>query len=49
MGADMVAWLLDHGATDLQIGNFNNETPLQVAEARSYTAIADLLRSRGAR
>lgn len=45
---DMVAWLLDHGATNLDVPDFEGKTPLRVAVERGHTEIADLLRQRGA-
>lgn len=45
---DMARWLLDHGVTDLQVPNFEKKTPLAVAIGRGHTAVADLLRERGA-
>lgn len=43
---NVVAWLLDHGATDLSIQNFRGQTPLDAAEAAGQSEIAALLRSR---
>jgi uncharacterized protein len=45
---NMVRWLLDHGATDLTVKNFQEKTPLQLAEENGLTDIAALLRERGA-
>jgi len=45
---DMVNWLLQHGATDLQVLNYEGKTPLKKAVELGHTAIADILRSRGA-
>ena len=45
---DMVAWLLDHGVTNLDAPDYDGKTPLRVAVERGHTAIADLLRQRGA-
>ena len=45
---DMLNWLLEHGATDLQVLNYEGKTPLKKAVELGYTAIADALRSRGA-
>jgi len=39
----MSRWVLDHGMSDLQVLNFDDKTPLQVA------VIAELLRLRGAK
>jgi ankyrin repeat protein len=44
----MVAWLLDHGVTNLDAPDYDGKTPLRVAVERGHTAIADLLRQRGA-
>ena len=44
----MVAWLLDHGASDLTVKNYQGKTPLQVATELGHGEIAELLRSRGA-
>jgi hypothetical protein len=30
----MSRWVLDHGMSDLQVLNFDDKTPLQVAEAQ---------------
>jgi len=45
---DMVNWLLEHGANDLQVLNYEGKTPLKKAVDGGQTAIADVLRSRGA-
>lgn len=45
---DMTRWLLDNGATDLQIANYEGKTPLTKALEGNQPAIADLLRARGA-
>ncbi|MEZ4668537.1 MAG: ankyrin repeat domain-containing protein [Anaerolineae bacterium] len=45
---DMLRWLLDNGATDLQIANYEGKSPLKKALEGNQTAIADLLRERGA-
>ncbi len=45
---EMVAWLLDHGATRLDVPNFQGKTPLERAEEEGLSEIADLLRARGA-
>jgi len=44
----MLAWLLDHGATDVDVADFAGKTPLQIAVERDYPAIAALLRQHGA-
>ncbi len=44
----MVAWLLEAGPLDVQIRNFDGKTPLQAAQERDQTEIADLLRQHGA-
>jgi len=46
--ADMVSWLLEHGASDLQVLNYEGKSPLKKAVELGHTAIADTLRSRGA-
>lgn len=46
--ADMVAWLLDNGATNLNVTNFQGKTALQLAVEKGHHTIADLLRARGA-
>lgn len=43
--ADVVAWLLEHGATDLSIQNFKGQTPVDAAEAAGFSEIVDLLRA----
>lgn len=45
---DMTRWLLDNGATDLQIANYEGKSPLKKALETNNTAITDLLRERGA-
>ena len=45
---DMVNWLLEHGATDIQVLNYEGKSPLKKAVELNHTAIADTLRSRGA-
>jgi ankyrin repeat protein len=45
---DMVAWLLDHGATQLDVKDYQDKTPLRRAEESGLTEIAELLRQRGA-
>jgi uncharacterized protein len=42
--ADMVRWMLDNGADDLSVKNFQDQTPLEAAEAQGHKKIADLLR-----
>jgi uncharacterized protein len=44
----VVAWLLGHGATNLTIRNFEEKTPLQVAQDKGYAEIVTLLRQHGA-
>jgi ankyrin repeat protein len=46
--AEMVDWLLEHGASNLQVLNYEGKTPLKKAVELGHTAIADKLRSRGA-
>jgi len=45
---DMVVWLLDHGVHNLDALDFRGKTPLAAALENGQTAIADLLRARGA-
>jgi uncharacterized protein len=40
---EMVRWLLAHGATNVDIRDFNNKTPLQVANELGHAEIAALL------
>ncbi len=42
---DVVAWLLEHGATDLSIQNFKGQTPVDAAETAGFSEIVDLLRA----
>lgn len=44
----MVKWLIEHGATDFSVKNFQDKTPLQVAVENNFDAIATLLREHGA-
>jgi ankyrin repeat protein len=44
----MTQWLLDHGANDLNVKNFQEKTPLQVAEERGLDDIITLLKKYGA-
>jgi len=46
--SDMVNWLLEHGANDLQVLNYEGKSPLKKTVELGHTAIADTLRSRGA-
>jgi uncharacterized protein len=46
--AELTLWLLEHGNPDLSIRNFQGQTPLQVAHARGFNAIARLLHNHGA-
>lgn len=41
---DAVRWMLDHGANDLSVKNFQQKTPLQVAEELGLTEIAEVLK-----
>jgi ankyrin repeat protein len=43
--ADVVNWLLQHGATDLSIQNFKGQTPIDAAEAAGFSEIVELLRA----
>lgn len=44
---DMINWLLENGADDVNPLNFRSETPLQVAMTKGYDEIAEILRLRG--
>lgn len=46
--SEMARWLLEHGASDLQVRNYEDKTPLQKALELGHGEIADLLRARGA-
>jgi len=46
--AELTRWLLENGTPDLSMRNFQGQTPLQVARARGFDAIAHLLRDHGA-
>ncbi len=46
--ADLVAWLLDNGATDVNVPNWEGKTPLQRAQESGQTQVADLLKTHGA-
>jgi uncharacterized protein len=43
---EMVRWLLDHGATDLNVRNYQDKTPLEVAVENGCDKIAAILRER---
>lgn len=45
--AGMVAWLLSHGADNVNVPNFEGKTPLTVALEKGHTEIADLLKQNG--
>jgi ankyrin repeat protein len=45
---DMVAWLLENGATDVTVQNWEGKTPLQRAEESGQEAVVRLLKARGA-
>lgn len=45
---DMVSWLLEHGAHDLQVLNYEGKTPLQKALELNQPEIVSLLRTHGA-
>lgn len=45
---EMLRWLLDHGATEVNIKNFRDETPLDVARGKGFDEIAALLIEHGA-
>jgi ankyrin repeat protein len=44
----MVEWLLDNGVQNINAPDYQGKTPLKSALDQGHTAIADLLRSRGA-
>ncbi len=46
--SDMVKWLLDNGANNVNALDFRGKTPLAVAEEKGFPAIAELLRENGA-
>lgn len=45
---NMFNWLLENGATDLQVLNYEGKSPLKKAVELGHSAIADTLRGRGA-
>jgi len=45
--AEMTTWLLAHGVTDPNTRDFAGKTPLTLARAGEFTAVADVLRARG--
>jgi ankyrin repeat protein len=45
---DMVKWLLENGIGDINVHNFNDQTPLQAAIENGHEAIATVLRGHGA-
>jgi ankyrin repeat protein len=45
---EMVKWLLENGAQDVNATDFQGKTPLTIAEEKGLTQIAELLRARGA-
>jgi ankyrin repeat protein len=45
---NMVKWLIEHGATDFSVKNWQDKTPLQVAVENNFDDIAALLREHGA-
>ena len=44
---EMVKWLLAHGATDVNVLNYEGMTPLKVAIEKEYIDIAVVLREHG--
>ncbi|MEO8395867.1 MAG: ankyrin repeat domain-containing protein [Chloroflexota bacterium] len=46
--ADVVIWLVDHGAKDMTVRDFRGKTPLVVAVEEQQSEIADYLRAQGA-
>jgi uncharacterized protein len=43
----MAQWLLAHGVTDVNVLNFEEKTPLKVANERGFSEMADVLRAHG--
>ena len=46
--AEMLTWLLENGADDINVKNFEEKTPLQVAKENGDQSLIDLLVQRGA-
>lgn len=44
---EMVEWLLTHGVTDVNMLNFQKQTPLSAAVEKGYSKIAGMLRDSG--
>lgn len=44
---EMLQWLLDQGATEINRPNFQGKTPLTIAMEKGYSDVADLLRQHG--
>lgn len=44
---EMVNWLLDHGVSNVNVGNFSGKTPLAVAEELELNEISAILREHG--
>jgi ankyrin repeat protein len=45
---DVVAWLLDNGATDVNVPDYRGKTPLQSAEELGQAEVVELLKKHGA-
>mgnify|MGYP001333950703 CR=1 FL=1 len=43
----MTRWLLSNGVSDPNIPDFSGSTPLQIAEKRGYTSVAEYLKGHG--
>ncbi len=43
---NMVSWLLEHGVDDVNVPNFEQKTPLTVAQEKGFAEIAQMLRER---
>lgn len=43
----MAQWLLAHGVTDVNVLNYEEKTPLRVANERGFSEMADVLRAHG--
>ncbi|MBT5901912.1 MAG: ankyrin repeat domain-containing protein [Opitutaceae bacterium] len=44
---ELVGWLIENGATDINTPNFFDKTPLDAATERGFTELAELLRQHG--
>lgn len=45
---DLVAWLLDNGATDVNVQDYRGKTPLQSAQESGQPEVVELLKAHGA-